>query len=213
MSPIPKDPTKDKIIDLIAIVTSAAPALGGPISAILSGYVTRRKFERMSDAITTLAEILQGFKNEASEAYVATEDFEDLLDNTLRRIATERAEAKRILLRNFLAVSIRECNSNYDDLERILRIVDQMQPDHLIILHALDQAPSSDNGISGSPRQTLRSRIPSFDDSHIKDLVEQLNDLRITNLTSLGTMMTARGAQELSAYITPIGRKVMKYLQ
>lgn len=213
MDYLPEDPNKDKIINILSIVSSAVPYLGGPVSALLSGYVTKRKFERMTGVIKSLAEDLKEFKNEASEKYVSTDDFEDLFDDTLRKVAFERNEEKRKLFKNLLLRSIKECDSDYDELHRILRIIEQMQPDHVILLKALDQTPRAVSGFTGSPMQTLQERIPQFHGDHIKELVDQLNNLRVINLTSLNVMMTPSGAQELRGSITSLGQRIMRYIK
>ena len=214
MTTIQKDPRSDKIVEILSVITSAAPALGGPVSAILNGYVTNRKFQRMAAAVQQLAEEISSVERSVVESYVATEDFEDLVDDTLRRIAVERQEAKRVLLAHFLAINIRESASNYDELDRILRVLDSLQPAHVLLMRALDQAPNyGELGFSGSPIHTLKSRLPQFDVDLIRDLVQQLNDLRLTDLRSVSAMMTPRGAQELQSTFTPFGRRLMKYIE
>lgn len=214
MTKIEKAPRSDKILEVLSVITSAAPALGGPVSAILNGYVTNRKFQRMATAVLQLAGEISAVERNTAESYVATEDFEDLMDDTLRRIAVERQEAKRVLLAHFLAINIRESASNYDELDRILRVLDSLQPAHVLLMRALDQAPDyGAASISGSPIQTLKSRLPQFDEALIKDLVQQLNDLRLADLRSVSTMMTAQGAQELQSTFTPFGRRLMKYIE
>ena len=46
----------------------------------------------------------------------------------------------------------------------------------------------------------------------IDEIVSQLNDLRITNLMSLKTMMTGHGAADLRHSITPYGQRFLKYI-
>ena len=209
-----ENPRKEQIAGVLSIVTSAIPTLGGPVSAILNGYVTKRKFDRMADVINQLADDLKDYKDDASEQFVATEDFEDLLDDTLRKVASERSEEKRTVFKNLLRVAIKECDANYDEHLRILRILEQMQPDHILLLKALSQDPNNSTAdrFSSSPREILQRRLP-FDTRHLTDLVEQLEDLRVIRLlSSFNTKMTSSGARDLKSSVTPLGARLMKYI-
>lgn len=53
-------------------------------------------------------------------------------------------------------------------------------------------------GISGSGMQTRKRRLPEYSDHQIEELVRQLDELRTTPAGSLRTMMTTRGAEDLS---------------
>ena len=61
---------------------------------------------RVTEVLQGLANELRDFKSEASEKYIKTEEFEELLENVLRKIAEERNEDKRRLLRSFLVEEI-----------------------------------------------------------------------------------------------------------
>jgi len=103
----------------------------------------------------------------------------------------------------------------YEDQIRFLRTLEEIQPDHIKLLRALGQSPnmnSSMSGMIGSPIQTLLERINDVDEKRIEDLINQLNDMRITNLTSLKTMMTWSGAQKLEGTITPYGRRFLAFI-
>ena len=58
----------------------------------------------------------------------------------------------------------------------------------------------------------MRERLPDMNNDRIKDVVQQLNDLRVINLQSLNTMMTASGAQDLRHSVTPLGKRFIQYL-
>jgi hypothetical protein len=136
---------------------------------------------------------------------VKTEDFEELLENTLRRVAQERSAGKRRLYRNILTKAIKHPGSDYGEQLRLVKTLEELDPDHITILRALRQQPESNLGSMGSPMQTIKSRIPEFTDAQIEQLVNALNDRRITSLRSLQTMMTAHGAADLRHSVTPYG--------
>src|SRR5262245_5026146 len=102
----PRATKAEAALDIVAVVTSAVPYLGGPVSSVLAGASVGRKFDRVREVLAGVAEDLRGFKSEATERYVQTEDFADLLDKTLRQAGEERTEEKRQLYRSFLVNAI-----------------------------------------------------------------------------------------------------------
>ena len=209
---IPISGAPENVLDLLSLISSAAPWLGGPISNFFGGVSTGRKFDRVREVLEGLADELRNFKSEASEEYVKTEDFEDLLEDTLRRVAHERNEEKRRIYRNFLIGAIRSPGEPYDEQIRFLRNLEELQPDHIRVIRALMQDPDPAPGSMGSPSQTLSRRLPEIESEQIEDLVEQLNSMRLTKLTNLRTMMTGSGAENLRYSITPFGERFVRYI-
>ena len=203
---------KEKILNIASFVSSAVPWVGGPVSNVLGGISTGRKIQRVHGLLEDLTDDLKGFKSEISEEYVKTEDFEDLLEQTLRRTSEERNENKRKILKSFLVDAVKRPGEQYDDQLRFLKILENIYGDHISVLQALMVSPVQKSGMMGSPSQTLGERLPAMTDNRIKVLVEQLNDLRVSNLQSLNTMMTANGAQDLRSAVTPLGKRFLQYL-
>jgi len=69
---------------------------------------------------------LKDFKSEASEQYVKTEDFEELLENALRKASEERYEEKRRIFANFLIGAIESPGESYDEQIRFLRVLEEL---------------------------------------------------------------------------------------
>ncbi len=203
----------ERALDVATIVASLVPLIGGPVASILSGISGGRREQRVLDVIRGVSDDLQDFKSQAAEEYVKTEDFVDLLESTLRRVAQETSSKKRQMYRQILTNAIKQPAGNYDEQGRFLRTLDELDADHLRILQALLQPPESDVGIMGSPMQTVRKRIPEFSEEQIQQLVDDLNDRRITTMNSLQTMMTAHGAADLQHSVTPYGRRFLAYVQ
>ena len=209
----PPSTAEEKALDIASVVTSIVPWIGGPVSAVLSGMAVGRKLGRIREVLEGVAEDLRNFKSETSEKYVKTEEFQELLENVLRRAADERNEEKRRLYRAFLTHSVTAAGPSYDEQIKILRTLDALQPDHILVLRALLEAPpAGDPGIMGSPLQTLHQRIPGSTRDNIEHLIEELNDLRLTNLQALKTMMTAHGAQDLRPSVTPFGSRFVRFV-
>lgn len=203
----------ERALDLAATVANLVPLIGGPVSSILSGLSGGRKEQRILEVIQGVSEDLRNFESQAAEAYVKTEDFEELLENALKRAKDERSSEKRALYRRILTNAIKHPGRKYEEHMRFINILNEIEPSHIVILRALLVPPKSNLGIMGSPIHTLQERIPEFTEDQIEQLVDELNDRRITALRSLRTLMTARGAADLRGSITPIGKAFLAYLE
>jgi len=209
-------PSSTKIetsLDLAAVVTSIVPWLGGPVSAVLAGMSLARKLDRVKEVLQGLAGDLKDLKSKQSEEYVKSDEFQELLEKALLKASEERSEQKRHIYRAFLTDAIALPGKSYDEQVRFLRTLEEIQPDHLKMLKAIAAPPEPGEGYSGSKANTLRSRLPNMSPSTISELVQQLNDMRISNLTGLNTMMTFRGSLDLTPSITPYGDRFLKFLQ
>jgi hypothetical protein len=200
----------------LALSTSASliPVLGGPVSNLINGFATRRQQRRFVEVINGLNERIRNAETQVDEEYVRSEEFEELLEETLRRVVRERNEEKRQIYRDFLAKDMLQPDGSYDEKLRFLRTLEEVQVDHIRTLKALMAAPDPEasGGFSGSPMQTLEQRLPGMESERISDLVDQLNRMALTNMRSLMTMMTASGAQQLSHAITPYGQRFVRFL-
>lgn len=208
----PSPGAADTGLDIAAAISSVVPWLGGPVSNVLSGLVRDRKIRRVHEALAGLAKELWEFRSEASEAYVKTEEFEDLLEQTLHRVADERSGAKRELYRAFLRGAIKSPGDPYDEQLRVLRMLELLQPDHVRVLRAMMEPPDPNPPPGGSHDQCLAKRAPEISSDRRAELSRELTDLRLVDLSSSSTMMTGRGAEDLSGQITPYGRRFLEFL-
>ncbi|MGH9771262.1 MAG: hypothetical protein ACRD4Q_06145 [Candidatus Acidiferrales bacterium] len=202
----------ERALDVAAAIANIVPLIGGPIASIIGGISAGKKEQRILEAVQRVSEDLHDFTSQAAEEYVKTEDFEELLENTLRRVAQERSAQKRRLYSAILTTAIKHPGGDYDDQLRFLKTLDELDPDHIKILRSLLQQPEPDLAMMGSPMQTLRKRIPAMAEAQIEQLVNELNDRRIASLTSLRTIMTAHGAANLQHAVTPYGRRFLSYV-
>lgn len=209
---LPTSTPAETALDATAAVSSIVPWIGGPVSNVLSGMSLGRKLGRVREVLEDLANDLKEVESDVSKNYVKTEEFEDLLEQTLKRVGEERSGEKRQLYKDFLTGTIESPGEPYDEQLRLLRTIDQIAPDHIGLIKALLRSPDPDPGMMGSPIQTLRERLPGIDEARIEELVSQLNDLRITNLSSLKVMMTGHGAANLQHSFTDYGRRVLRYI-
>jgi len=212
---LPEDTRGDLALEAGALVANFLPGLGGAIANVLSGWSAERKRERVREVISGLALRLANLQSTLADEYLRGDEFEDLLDQTLRRVANERHESKRRLYREFLVGAITK-PAPYDEQLRILRILEELQAAHIVLVRAILQEPDPKHadGISGSFAVTLKRRMPELYKEQIGDLVAQLNDFRITEMSpNLQTMMTARGAEDMRERVTPFGQRFVAYIR
>jgi hypothetical protein len=177
--------------------------LGGPISNIFSSVSTNRKFARVKELIYGLSKDLEGFKSKVSEEYIQTEEFEELLEQTLVKSANEKNEKKRHLFRKFLETSIKNPSSNYDEQVRFLRVIGDMQIDQLRIIKSLLEKPQEGpDGVKGLQFPSLLAILEGMDRDVARDLIIHLNSLCVTELMAKGDMIV----------FTPFGKRFIKYI-
>lgn len=200
-------------LDIGAVAAGFTPIVGGAISSVLSGMSQTRKLNRVAGMLNELAGDLEEFRSEVSDEYVKTEDFEELLEQILRRAAEERNEEVRALYRKFLFRAITAPGDDYDDQLDVLRALEGIRAPHLAVLRALAETPSPEGHrkLMGSPMQTLRGRT-GLSDGEITDAVATLNSIRATKLSNLSMMMTGQGSEALQSSLTAFGRKMLEYI-
>ena len=205
----------DTAIEVFAALSSAVTWLGGPVSHVLSGITRDRKFKRVEEVVAGLTDDLADFKSTVSEEYVKTDEFEDLLEEGLRRVVLERNGEKRRVYKDFLVRSIKVPGRPYDEQIRFLRTVEQLDLDHIRLIKALRQKPdpASISGMIGSLISTLRRRVPDIPRDRIEELLKHLNDLRLTSITTFHGTMTARGAEDLRHWLTDYGNRFVGFLE
>lgn len=210
---IPTSTKAETALDVGATVASAVPWLGGPVSSVLSGISVGRKISRVKEVLESMANDLKDFQSQASETYVKTDEFQDLLEKTLRGAAQERSEEKRRIYASFLTGAVKSSGESYNEQLVFLRELEQLQPDHIRVVQALVQEPEGGPSLMGSPIGTLQRRLPDIPTGRIEELVGQLNDMRITKLTSLRVMMTGHGAANLQGSLTAHGQRFLTYMR
>ena len=121
---LPSSTKSEAALELSATISSFAPWIGGPIGGVLSGISVKRKMSRVNDCLKVLASRVESIRDTVAEDFVRTEDFEDLLEQTLRRVADERIAEKRELFAVFLLNSIGKPDFPYERRLKLLKILE-----------------------------------------------------------------------------------------
>lgn len=209
--PLPARTSAETALDVTAAVVGLAPVLGGPVASVLSGLSGDRRFQRVREVVLELAQRVQDLSEEQKN-YIRSEDFEDLLHETLERVWRERNEEKRRIYREFLEGAIQSPGQPYDEQLRFLRTLEELQPDHLRILRAMIAEPGESPFIGGSRFHTLQQRLPDIEEPRLRDLVAQLEDMRLTT-GPLGGMVTGPSAADLRPVVTEYGQRFVRFLR
>src|SRR6266540_2351491 len=89
--------------DALAFYGTLIPVFGGAVSNVLNGWSRERRMKRAKDVLDDLFSRVQEVGGRLDEGYVRSDEFDDLLDRTLRQVAAERHQEKRRLYAAFLA--------------------------------------------------------------------------------------------------------------
>jgi len=210
---------REDLLEAAAALVGVVPGLGSTIAAYFAGTANEYKAKRLEELFEAMADDLDGLSDKVSTDYLKTEDFADLLDETLRRVANERSQEKRRIYKNILVDAIAHPSSyTYDEQLRFLRTLENLQPAHIAVLKAIMVRPTDEqqlrmSGYAGSQIQTLEQRLPKMSARLIDELVAQLNDERLTDFGHLHTMTSPSGAQDLSTRLTPYGQRFVAFLR
>jgi hypothetical protein len=204
----------ETIMNTAAIVTSAVPAIGGPISNILSGISSNRRFERVRLSVLELADRLRDL-TDAQEEYVRSEDFEDLLAEALQRVTQERSSEKRTLYATFLSNSVRDLTVDYDEKLGFLRVLEALQPRDIRVLQGyLEMGKEKEGLFTGPPRNVLDKHLLGLRHEPITLSLKLLEREGILEgVSDIGAIKTARSAAStLRGYLTPFGRVFIRFV-
>lgn len=212
---LPSTKRDEMILDTTGALVNLVPGIGGAISSVLFGISGDRRFERVRDFLIDLDSRV-GSMSEDQDRFVRSEDFEDLLTETLDRVARERSDDKRRLYGRFLADAIEAPEAEpYDARLRFLRVMEELQADHLMILRAITVAPDSSGhpAMGGTSRRaTLEARLPDIPPDRLRDLSEQLGDLRLIDAGMLSGIVSTPSAIDLRPIVTPLGARFVRFL-
>jgi hypothetical protein len=83
------------------MLSNAIPVFGGAVAHVFNESAVARRQHRLREVLTGIVDDIKALSAKIQEQYVRSDEFEDLLDHPLRRVANERHEEKRRLYREF----------------------------------------------------------------------------------------------------------------
>lgn len=202
----------ERLAELVAIVSSAAPWIGGPVAEIVGGAATNLKINRVTQFIKDVLEHVEKLHTKTTEEFVRSEDFVDILEKTAQAVADERHETKRKFFANYLLNNISHPEISYDHRLKCLRLLMQIDSRHIDLLTALLCQPTlQESGMSiSAPSTTLERRAPHLKND-LKAIIHETNTLGLTSIRDnyLNTTMTGGGAADLGHAVTQLGKNLL----
>lgn len=132
----------ERFAELIAVVASAAPWIGGPVAEIIGGVATNLKIKRVTQFVKDVLDQVEKLHTQASEDFVKSEDFADIFEKTAQAVADERDETKRRLFANYIRNNIATPAISYNLRLKCLRLLTQVDTHHIDLIKALLQSPT-----------------------------------------------------------------------
>lgn len=207
---LPVSTPTERNLEIASAFATFTPLLGGVFSNVLSGIATDRQFERVREFVLRLSARLDELSAEQEE-YVRTEDFQEIVGETMRRVWSERSEEKRRAYGDFLLGIIESPGGDYDEQLEFLRLVEQLHPDFIRFIEAMRQPrPPDHDSTMGGPIVALHERLPDLSDDRLREIADRLNAMGLTSLPSLGTIMSR--VPDLNAYFSPMGHRFVSFL-
>jgi hypothetical protein len=211
---LPSSKRDEMILETTATLVNLVPGIGGAISSVLFGISGDRRFERVRAFLEDL-DLRVGHLSEEQDRFVRSDEFEDLLTETLERVSRERNEDKRRLYAAFLLEIIDELpTESYDERLHFLRIIEELQGDHIRILRAMAAEPDTNNATMGGSRKlTLEALLPDIPSDRLTELTNRLGDLRVIDAGMLAPIVTGPSAIDLRPVVTPFGARFVRFLR
>jgi len=206
---------KERFAELVAVVTSAAPWIGGPVAEIVGGAATNLKIKRVTEFVEGVLQYVEVLHTAAAEEFVKSEDFADILEKTAQAAADERHETKRRLFSNYILNNIAHPEISYDCRLKCLRTLQQVDTRHIDFISALLRQPTAQelNMSMSAPSTTLQRRVPHLTDE-FPIIIHETNMLGLTAIRDnyMNTMMTGSGAADLGHAVSGFGREFLSFI-
>ena len=130
--------TNEFIIETSAkALISFIPYVGGAIGSELSDIQAERKQQRINEFLVQFKNDLDSVGYSINFELLKKDDFLDIFELTLKKVIDERKDTKRFAYRNILINGVILPNSNFDDIEQCIRIMENTTEDNIYLLRVL----------------------------------------------------------------------------
>ena len=204
---------------------SIIPIVGGSIGSILNDFLAERKQQRVKELLYQLSEDLNNLKGKINHNFIEQDDFLDLFELTANKVMSERNESKRIYFKNILVNGITRSDSDFDELEKFIKMVENIAEKNFYILKLLSN-PSTHNTSIGNPASKLGHSVVSSTRTifqtllpgwTLEEIIENLIDLEsfglIKSLSNhINDMVGQRGLGPIENSLTIKGKRFIQYI-
>jgi hypothetical protein len=215
-----KDEKRFVIEGAVKALIALIPGIGGTIGSILSDALADRKEQRIKEFLSALKTEIEANKMIINTEFINKNDFLDVFEITTRKIANERSEEKRSYFKNILLHGMLSANDTYDEVEYQMRILEQLNNNHLFLLRFF-RSPKQyglENGISQVRENILlrlfRQIFPAWDIDHLFDHLKDLENSRlIEDVTgNFRTMTSGLTIDNLEGKLTSKGATFISFI-
>jgi hypothetical protein len=189
------------------------PVVGGVVATFISEYVPRRKQTRLVGFVQDLAREYEAERDRIDQEFVRTSEFERMFEDALDRVGSVRNEDKLGFWAALLAGVATHDRPAERDRERLIETLDSIRRPHLRLLHVIATTSEPRPGLyAGGVSDTLSWKMPDVPNEEARRDWGDLARLDLVGDYPSGTM-TAQGAGNLVARLTPFGREFVKTLR
>jgi hypothetical protein len=191
---------------------SAVPVVGGVIATFVSEYVPRQKQQRLVALVQDLTREFVAQQDWIDQEYVRTKDFARMVEDVLDRAQAVRNEEKLGLWARLVAGAAQVDRPSRPETERMIETLDGIRPDQLPLLHVIATTNEPPPGLyMGGVFSTIEWKLPGTTQDEARRIWAELNRLDLVGSYPSGTM-SAQGAGNLMAHMTPYGRSFVRTL-
>lgn len=204
----------------------AVPGAEVSVHHILATRQAERKQQRVKEFLYVLSKEVDEKFDEINQQFLREDDFLDLFELTLARVATERKASKRILYKNILLNGMVTEKTSFDDIEQCVRLVENLTEANVFLLRVLTYPEQQNQSLgqpvrrSGNMSTTTLSRLlqllmPGWEGGSIRENLVDLEFLGLINpiSNSFQDMVTANGLSPVLNSLTLKGERIVRYLR
>jgi hypothetical protein len=210
----------EHILNLLKAASSFNP-VAGSIASLITDYIPNQRQIRLEGFIKQLASDLEQFKGEVNDEYIKTQEFAFIFEKCFKGAMENYQQEKIQAFRAVLINSVGSKNTNQNEKEFFLSMIDRLSVIHLRVLfflanphQYLDDNSIPRTNVQGSFSQFFRQVMPDVQLDHIKIVFQDLFSIGFINTDKgiFGTITASSGYDLLGDRLTPSGRSFIKFI-
>lgn len=203
---------------------AAIPGIGGSLASLRSSYYTGHKINRYSEFILGLKNDVENLKDQINNDYVALDQFFDIFEFTAKTIMETRQAEKRNIFRRILKNSIISNDTNYNETEALLKLMEKLRIEHILFLrifsdpHKYNEEQGKKiikgNYLTVTPMHILSKLVPDWNKDDIIEIIKDLENERLVKdfTDNANVMMSQDGLQIIANKLTNKGKRFCHFI-
>lgn len=129
-----QNPKWEHTLNWLKALAAWIPVVWWSINSLMSDYLPDYKYKKLEKFLKELSEKFENYTWENNEAYITSEEFGYLFEETMKKASIEYREEKLLAYKNFLYKSMIDSSIEDAKKEYFLWIIDRLNYYNLIIL-------------------------------------------------------------------------------